>query len=270
MAGRDDELVVRTRVGRAIPNGNLYFGYRVEQDFLDEDGYWRGMLLGMGAGPEQLQHLRLVKRLAGCTLVADPRIWPLKAARLAASFGSAIAGVCAGNVFLEGGMIGPVSAEQGAAFLCDIDKRWDGTDSCPALVDELARRRAKGDRFPGFGIPFREVDERVAVVDRIVAEEGRGRGRYWRCALAVEAALSGRRPLPRNLVGAGSAALLDCGFTPKQVGLIMWSYGLPTYVANAVEGAAMPAPVLRNLPPSTITYRGPPLRISPRARKDDK
>jgi hypothetical protein len=255
------ELSLPTRVGRAIAGGNDYFGFRVERNFTDAGAFWRSVLLAIGAGPSSFEHLQLVKRLAGCNLVADPRIWPLKLTRLASSYGGIMAGFCAGNVFLEAARIGPLAARHAAEFLCSIVGFWD--EGRGELADELERRRVLGHRFPGYGVPFRAIDERVSVIDRIVMEEGRDSGRYWRCSIAVEAALTGRRQLPRNVVCAVAAVLLDCGLTPLQVGLLMWIYVIPAYLANAVEGAQQAAPVLCELPSSCIKYDGPPHRVSP-------
>ena len=265
MADDPSELALPTRVARAIPNGNDYFGFRVERDFTDGDAYWRGLLLAVGASPASFAHLSIVKRLAGCNLVADPRIWPLKIARLAASFGGALPGVCAGSVFLEDAMIGPLTARHAAEFLLDISTHWTGEDSGEALARELGRRRLLGRRFPGYGVAFRPLDERVGVIDRIVREEGRDGGKYWRTSKLVESLLSDRRPLPRNAGCAAAAALLDCRLSPRQVGLITWSYVVPTYLANAVEGAEQEAPALQQLPASAVRYDGPPPRVSPAA-----
>jgi hypothetical protein len=249
-------------VARAVPGGNEFFGFRVETDFTDVDAFWRAVLLSIGAGPESFAHLRIVRRLAGCYLVADPRIWPLKITRVVSSYGNVIASLCAGNVFLENARVGPLAAQGAAAFLEEIVEFFDDGSDDP-LAKELGRRRAKGDRFPGYGVAFRPHDERVVVTDGVVREEGCDSGRHWRCSKAIESILAKERSLPRNVVCATSAVLLDCGFSPHQIGLLIWYSVVPTFVANAVEGAAQRPEVLRSLPLSAVEYVGPGSRVSP-------
>ncbi len=256
---------VRTRVARAVEGGNDFFGYRVETAFADEDAFWRGILLSIGAGAASFAHLRLVRRLAGCNFVADPRIWPLKISRLLSSYGRTIPALCGGNVFLEGARVGPVAARDAASalasFAATYPEPWEGGE----LELELRRRLERGERVPGYGVAFRRFDERVVVVDRIVREEDREAGLHWRCSLAVEAMLAERRVLPRNVVSASAAALLDCGFTPRQIGLLMWYYFVPTFMANAMEGAEQQPAVLRELPLEAVEYVGPAPRRSGRS-----
>jgi hypothetical protein len=248
-----------------VAGGNDFFGYRVETAFTDEDAFWRGILLSIGAGPESFAHLSLVRRLAGCNFVADPRIWPLKISRVLSSYGNTIPALCGGNVFLEGARVGPVAARESAGalatFAATYSEPWKGGD----LETELLRRLERGERIAGYGVAFRRFDERVEVVDRIVREEGRETGLHWRCSLAVEAILAERRVLPRNVVSASAAALLDCGFTPRQIGLLMWYYFVPTFMANAVEGAEQAPAMLRELPLEAVEYVGPAPRRSGRS-----
>lgn len=262
MTGERVPICLPTRVARAIHGGNEFFGFRVETDFTDEDAYWRAVLLSTGAGPESFVHLRIVRRLAGCNFVADPRIWPLKIARLVSAYGGVIPAVCAGNVFLENARVGPLAARGAAEFLREIVEFFDDRDP-GLLTQELMRRRAKGDRFPGYGVPFRAYDERVVVVDRVVAEERCDGGRHWRCSKAVEEFLAKEHRLPRNVVCASSAVLLDCGFSPPQIAMFFWYYGVPSFLANAVEGAEQQPEVLRCLPLSAVDYVGPSPRESP-------
>ncbi len=254
-----------TRVARAVAGGNEFFGYRVETAFVDEDAFWRGILLSIGAGPESFAHLPLVRRLAGCHFVADPRIWPMKIARVLSSYGHAIPAFCGANVFLEGARVGPSAAREAAEVLASFAaiyaEPWEGSP----LEQELRRRLERGERVPGYGVPFRRFDERVKVVDTIVREENREAGLHWRCSLAVEAILARDRALPRNVASASAAALLDCGFAPRQIGSLIWYYVVPTFMANAVEGAEQACPLLRELPAEAVEYVGPPPRQSGRS-----
>jgi len=266
----DDTLSLPTRVAQAIPGGNEFFGFRVETELTDEDALWRGLLLSIGAGPKSFAHLAIVRRLAGCNLVADPRIWPLKITRVVSSYGSVLPALCAGNVFLENARVGPLTANAAAAFLAEMVQFFDGRQDTGPLEVELSRRMNSGERIAGYGVAFRPNDERVQVIDRIVAEEHRDEGRHWQCSKAIETILGKRRHLPRNVVSASAAVLLDCGFSPRQIGLLMWYYFAPTFFANAVEGAAQAPEILRNLPLSAVDYVGPPPRVSPAASGDAK
>ena len=157
-------LTLPTRVAKAFFNGNAYFGFRVETDLTDEDAYWRGLLLSVGAGAASFVHVPLVRALAGCNLVADPRIWPLKLTRVVASYGNILPAICAGNVFLPGARVGPLTGQQAAEFLVEMNGLWDGQPDCPSLEAELVQRLKQGARIPGYGVPMRSFDERLQLV----------------------------------------------------------------------------------------------------------
>jgi citrate synthase len=208
--------------------------------------------------------------LAVCIIAADPRIWPLKVVRLASAFGGLVSGLCAGLLATDGSTIGPISLSHSARFVCSIASEVGSSISPPAVEAAVGRRLAAPDfRFPGFGVPFREQDERVGAVGTCVASRGRAEGYHWRLVSAMSAVLAERKKLPMNVAGAAGAVLLDLGFDADQIDPISLALFFPNHFANAVEGAEQAPVLLQRLPADAVRYDGPEPRPSPRARGDD-
>ncbi len=60
-----------------------------------------------------------------------------------------------------------------------------------------------------------------------------------------------------------AAALLDLGFDAGVISTLMMAFMQFNFLANAVEAATEPAPVLRILPIDRVQYIGRPARASP-------
>ncbi|MEX1366585.1 MAG: hypothetical protein AB1Z98_25900 [Nannocystaceae bacterium] len=255
-----------TRVGRAIDGDNLYCGYSVRDQLAGRDGLWSTLSLAVGGPRLSDDDTRLLDDLTACCLAADPRIWPLKAARLAAGYGSTIGGMVVGMLVADGDRVGPKFIEKTAALLLELDARLPADASeadVAAMLDEWV---ATGRRLFGFGVPFRERDERVAAVRQCVTARGRHSGRYWRLMETMGEHLAARYRLPPNICAAACAVLLDLGMSPHQTFAIQWALALPSIWANADEGAQQREPSLQTLPPDQVRYVGAPPRRSPRAR----
>jgi hypothetical protein len=119
-------------------------------------------------------------------------------------------------------------------------------------------------------VPFRDRDERLAALERLVARRGIDDRPFWRLQRALAAMVVERRKLEPN-IGLGVAAVcLDLGLRETELGPLFLALNLNSVIANAVEGAAQLAPALRELPVARQEYRGPAPRTSPRARGGDR
>ncbi|HEY1956459.1 MAG TPA: citrate/2-methylcitrate synthase [Polyangiaceae bacterium] len=259
------ELELPTRVARAEWGDNTFFGLRVGADMAGRDSFMSALGLAAGGPRVSAEDARVLDDVAVCFTAADPRIWPLKIARLASAYGSSRLAYACAHMALEGGMIGPNPAAPAAQLFVDF-RRALGDDATDAQIDvEVERHLASGGRFFGFGVPYRPIDERVVALEKSLRERGRTDGPHWKTMRAIERALVARKKLPVNIVGAGAAVELDLGFTPDQIGVLMTMAASLSFMANAVEGAAQRPELLQKLPLETVEYVGRGARLSPRA-----
>lgn len=255
MTGR---YTLHTKVGKAEPTENQFRGFAVGADLAGRASNWSALSLAVGHPGLCEERSALLDDLVVCSLAADPHIWPLKVARLLSSYGHVLPGVAAGILCTDGGFVGWAPYAAAATVLSSFA---DADDFDGALEESLQRSQ----RLPGFGVAFREQDERVVAFRRCVAQRGLDQERYWQTFERLDDRLR-RRGAPANIGSASAAALLDAGFTPSQIGVFGVLLLFPNYVANAVEGADQAPRLLRTLPAEAIEDRTPPARMSPRAQ----
>jgi len=204
--------------------------------------------------------------LAAVSTVADPRIWPLKLARVVASYGGYLPGLAAAQLPLEGDRIGPPIVVHAAALLRDlrlaVGDRLEDQQACAAAArDLLASRR----RLVGFGIPLRPTDERYAALCETLRGTYRVQLPHWRVQEVLTRVVVAERGLQPNLAIGAAALLLDVGLDPMQTSAMFNALMMHVFMANAFEGARDARPVLQKLPASSIRYVGAPPRRSPRS-----
>lgn len=250
-----------TRVGRADHGGNIYFGHRVEEELLGNQSTTSLLVLavtGRLATAEQLDVLNDVAVVLGA---ADPRIWLFKATRLGSAYGGMVAGVVAGNLCLHRASIGHLTASNAAALLVELSAAE--RDALPSTVE--AALEAK--RLVGFGVPFREQDERAVALALRLEAQGRTTLPFYRLLQSVAPIMRAARGLEPNLGATLAACFLDLGFAPHEVGPIVFALGQHAFLANAIEGAEQAPAVLQRLPEEHIAYVGAAPRVSPRAAR---
>jgi len=159
-----------------------------------------------------------------------------------------------------GGFMGWGTYAPAARFLHAL-ARVPATDRNSYVAAEVDRLR----HVPGFGVAFRDQDERATALAKCVRARGYEDGEHWRALVAANEFMK-RRGAPMNIAAATAAVFLDIGFTPSQVGALGPVLLLPNYLANAVEGAEQAPEILRRLPSHAIEDRTPSLRLSPRAQ----
>lgn len=259
---------VRTRVARAIAGEHLFFGYKVGDELAGHAGFWSLLSLSIGHRLLGDDECGLLDDLKAAHMVADPRIQPLKLARMVASRGGALAGYCAGLLMIERSMIGPACAEHAARMLADVARALGDAEPTEEAVAAAFDQTpfAAASYLPGFGVPFRERDERLPSIHRCMRARRRDALRHARIERALARVVERRRRLPPNIAGTAAAILLDMGFSPAQCGLVGVGLAVAYFLANAVEGAAQQSPVMQRLPAAAIRYVGPAARETRRAR----
>jgi hypothetical protein len=185
----------------------------------------------------------------------------MKLARVAASTGRAMPGFLCASVVLDSDVLGGRVAEDAAAALVALRATLDAHDDDAQIVAFVEQRK----RLVGFGVPFRDVDERVVSVRRCMARRHRTNGPYWALAERFWRVVHETRGVPVNIVGATAAICLDLGFQPREIAPMAAILLQPTLLANAVAGAVESPEALRCLPDEAVRYVGPPARQSPRS-----
>jgi hypothetical protein len=259
-------LVLPTRVAKALWDEHVIYGKRLFAEIVPA-GLARHIALVAAGRTLADQDVDLFSYVVACACIPDPHIWPLRAPRLAASFGRFTPGVAAGLLLMETDRLGNKTAVHVGEWLIALSANVgaDFTDDDVARAAEALFR--DGGRIPGFGVPFRDEDERVVAASRFVEQMGHAERRHWRLARAASACVKARHGLAPNYGVACAAILLDMGFAPRDIAPIMLLGIHLGQIPNAVEGAEQRADVLRSLPAEAISYEGPPPRRSPRARK---
>lgn len=259
---------IRTRVGRAEDGDNRFRGHSVDRDLAGQRTLVQTLVLALTGRTIDADAAAVIDDLAASILAADPRIWPLRVARLGATYGSTLAGAAAALLAQESTSVGGGSSAAVAQYFsrtaAELGSNVDDDDALAALV---ARDFGAGQKFVGYGVPFRDVDERVTTAERCLVARGHAGGTHWRLARRIEAALVRHRPAPLNAAGAMAAALLDLGFSAAEIPVVVIFLSTPSLYANAVEGAEQKAGILQRLPDECVEYKGPPPRRSPRFRE---
>ncbi len=258
-----------TKVGHAGWGHNQHFGFDVGSQLAGHESLSGLLALAVCGRRFSAEDQRLLDDVAAAMTVTDPRIWPLKLTRLVSSYGRCLSAVAAVNLCIERAAVGHWTSGDAAAMLLEIDRRLralpKGHDQGQLEV-LLARMVAKQGRLMGFGVPFRDEDERVVLVAAAVERYGRHEGRYWRLLERVSAVMQRVCGVPPNIGAAVGAVCLDMGMTPAQASRISVALGQNVYLANAIEGAGQAPAVLQRLPDDCVDYQGKPLRRSPRTQ----
>ncbi|MCL2722840.1 MAG: hypothetical protein FWD69_00230 [Polyangiaceae bacterium] len=261
---------IATRVGWADFGDYDHFGLRLYRDLAGNitlAGLSVFSLTGRRLADEDIA---VLDDVAACCHVTEPRVWPLKLARLGASSGRPITGYLAGLAVLDGDFIGTAAIEASARTLVELRAVLERED---ALVNATLKTKAirrfveTYAEWPSVGVHKRRVDERVVGIRSCLARRGRSERPWWTLAEELW-------PIMRELLGidvsafdAIGAACLDLGLLPKEIGALSAILLQPQFLAHAFEGAMQRADELRCLPSEAIRYVGPEPRKSSDRRR---
>jgi hypothetical protein len=264
------DLAIETRVAHAGYDESRLCGYRLFEELVGRESI--AGLFGLVTGGRRLTPAQaaVLDDVAVINSVADPRIPLFKVTRLACSFGGGLEGLAAGMLCLDCTHIGgwyviPAVAGHLVELRKQVGDAIDDTDSIDAAVRE---RLLPLEVVPGFGVIFRERDERIEVLERAIVERHqRHHLPYWRIQKRVSAVLGAERGLTPNETLSLAAVWLDLGFCPEEIGPLATALSFAPFLANVAEGWRQAPPALQRLPSERLHYVGPAPRVTPRARR---
>ena len=255
---------ISTRVGLIDTHDNRFLGRSVFSELRAEVRDLDDALSVVFRGEPLDETARLAVRFIVLGLTSpDARIWPLKLCRLLSSHGSEVVGFFGAQVIMTGRTMGPGIATPCAKGLVFVAERAGDDATDEQLLSAFDAFCAQNDgRFMGFGVPFREKDERLLAMRGWVEDSKLASGRFWRLAERLSAALDRRSPLEPNIALGLTALLLDINVPPERCGLAATLLISHVFAAHALEASQTDGD-LRSLPVRCIDYRGPaPRRIS--------
>jgi hypothetical protein len=251
-----------TRVGRADWGENQFLGHAVRGELARDETLTGALVLAITGRRASREQRDVIDDITVSMLVADPRIWPLKMVRVVSAHGGAMAAFGAALLAAEGAVVGPSATKAAAELLCELGAAVSGTPDT-ALESAFDAQLARTGRLAGFGVPFRDRDERVLVLRERLIRRGAAELPHWRLFEQVTSLARLRHRLESNVVLAMAAACLDAGFAPAEVAQITMLAFQPAYLANALEGARQAPEILRRLPADSIRYAGRAPRSGP-------
>jgi hypothetical protein len=256
-----------THVAHSEFGANRFFGFSIP-DLAGQETLTSMVALAVSGRRMTPEERAVLDDVAVSSVLADPRIWPLKIARLVSSYGSCLPAMVATILGIEDGLVGHWTTRECAHHFIELAR--EAPDPTPeSLRGPIERRLREGKALFGFGVPFRPQDERLLCLRGRIVARGRDGLLYWRLLEAAAVVMRSLKPSREPNATAGvTAALLDLGFTPDQVPVLAVTLGQTDFLANAVEGAEQRAAVLRRLPDDCIRYVGKPPRTSPRAKAE--
>ncbi len=250
-----------TRVGIARWTEHELFGRRLYGELLGNVDLGQWIVLGTTGKLLAAEDSPVVTALAITLGIIDPRIWPLKVTRVASAFGRFTSGVACGALLYDSATLGPHTGTRAAHFLCDVARGRDAGASLEAAVDAAMDRQSA----PGFGVPFRDADERIVALGGFLRSQGRDARPMWRLLEAITPVVKARKGLPPNIAVGTAAAMMDIGLGPDDVTPTGFALMQLPQLANALEGAEQRPAALQRLAPERVRYVGRPPRRSPKA-----
>jgi len=247
---------ITTRVAHAGHESQRYRGYGLFEDLLPSR-LSQLLILGITGRRVSVDVADLVDDIVLCVAVADPRIWPMKIARLASSYGSDVAGLAAPFFAMADARLGPAPFGPAARALKDLVADVGLEPSEGALEGALSGWFLARRFPPGFGVPFRSRDERADGLEASLRRRGRWELPYVRLYRQVVDTVRRRGWPEPNITLTSAAAFLDAGFEPEEIVPIMHVAAIPSFQANAVEEAHLRSTSLRRLPLECIEDRTP-------------
>lgn len=251
-----------TKVGLARWTDHELYGRRLYGELLGNVDLGQWIVLGTTGKLIAAEDSSVITALAITLGIIDPRIWPLKVTRVASAFGRFTTGVACGALLYDSATLGPHTGSRAAHFLCDVARRRDGGASLEAAVDAAMETRGA----PGFGVPFRDADERIVALEGFLRAGGRDTRPMWRLLGEIAPVVHARKGLPPNIAVGTAAAMMDIGLDADDVTPTGFALMQLPQLANALEGAQQRPEVLQSLSRAHIRYVGPPPRRSPKAR----
>ncbi len=256
----DEVPVIETENAHWGWHDHEYWGHAVFGELLLEEDLAGLFSLAACGHRVPREDAALLTEIAICLVLADPRIWPLKLTKLVASHGRVSTSALCGLLALDGSVVGPAGIQHVGFELervAALVERHD--DAAAGRLAVLERVRDVG-RVPGFGVAFREQDERVLALERCVAKRRRTDRPYWKSMQVLVDVVREVHGVEPNVALPIAAALLDMGVPPQRFEALASLFFHHMFVSSAYEEAHSPHEVLRKLPDVHVRYVGRPRR----------
>lgn len=246
--------MISTKVARATVGEHHFCGYRVFEELEGWATTTDLMFLALSGRVPSTEERRVLDDVAVASTAADPRVWPMKVARLAAAPGDVFAGLCAGPMMFGSARIGPRIAGLAATKLVETLGRAQVIPEEDAIAEAWLQPKSQ---VPGFGVPFREEDARLASLSRTMRALGRHTLTHWALSERVLRSVTSQRGIRPNIALGMAAALLDLGLADEAVTPMVAMLLQHHFLANAWEEARAPSPAMRRIDPADVRYVGP-------------
>ena len=195
----------------------------------------------------------------------DARVWPLKLARILASHGNLYAGFHGAQLANATDRMGPNAGTGAALALAAISDAVGAAHDDASVIEAAAHRLVEAQAvIGGFGVPFRDEDERLVELAKLLECHPITRRRAWRMYRGLAAAVYARSKVRANVVAALAAIAIDFEIAPHRVGLFITIAMSHTFAAHALEACDHDGELLRELAVEHVEYRGQPPRVSRR------
>lgn len=269
---RHDPLVVHTHVAHAGHRDHSFHGHRVYQDLAGRVSLAGLVAIGINGRRLKDDEAAILDDIAVVWTIADPRIWPPKVSRLASAYGGSVEGIAAGLLCMDCSYVGIwQSSPATARWLIELRDALGDVIEDPHEVAKAADRLVSRRKFiPGFGVPYREEDERVPPMWKCLKARGRDQLPFVQLFAQIGAVVQKERGMHSNIAGLVAAICLDLSFRPDEIGPLLIYLAAHMFVANAHEGAEQAPEVLQRIPDDRVRYIGPAPRISPRAVEHER
>jgi len=256
---------IKSRVALHTATENFFHGYKTNEELLGKETGLGFLAIAIkGVRPSE-QEREILDTIVVAINSSDPRIWPLKLSRVAASYGSFPVGLTAGFLGCDNVQLGPIptgkSAETLAYLKSMIGDRLEDQEFAENTVRAFLKTKP---RIMGLGVPLRDFDERYVPFVKWINEKGYNTGYYWKLHLVLSKLAEEVFKIKTNILLGCAAILLDLGYEPKHVGPMMLCLTQPSMAANAFEGSIQKEEHLQKLPVESVEYVGKPSRVSPR------
>lgn len=248
---------IRTKVGTILDGDNRFLGRSVFHDWSFRlRSASDAILVALGVTPTD-DHREAWRLMSLCLISPDARVWPLKLTRLLASWGNPLLGYFAGQLVTTSRVMGPGAGTGAGVCLQWIADRVGGAPTDADVGEAVAAWRAEHPGpLGGFGVPFREVDERRAALLQLVGDGPLAQGRFWKLHLQLVPQVAARP----NCVISIAALLLDIGVAAERCGFAIAVLMPPVFMANALEAARTDGARLHQWPDDLVHYVGAPAR----------
>lgn len=254
---------IPTNSARHVMGAPRVRGYDVYGELVGED-FWSQLSLSIGFKRLSCRQCEILDTISSCLLVADPRIWFLRAARICASFGRIAPGLATTSLLLETtSLSGSMKTEVPDFYQA---YRVLSTRHKPDAI-ALARTwfEVHDGRPPGFDNQAQQEDERHTHIAAWLETQPEEDGDYVRIHHELsDLARQDFDSFP-NFVSLVAALMLDMGFSPEHVPPFILTMMNINTLNNVVEASLQKSEDLRTFPQDNVRYAGPEVRRSPRA-----